>query len=158
LERLIARATVWSPEPSSPQAATADTIWQRATSAVDFVQQEEDEHHSLTKDLVYPGGITLIAAPRGTGKSIVALILAVAEAAGGVLRSERLHSIRVLYVDRDNPPRLIRERLRRIGVAGAQNLRVLTRKDAPPLTDRATWLTLPQGAYDVLILDSVGTA
>src|SRR5262249_15562408 len=98
------------------------------------------------------------AAPRGTGKSIVALILAVAEATGGLFRSERLHSIRVLYVDRDNPPRLIRERLRRIGVAGGQNLGVVGRKGGPPLADRATWLTLPQGAYDVLILDSVGTA
>jgi hypothetical protein len=64
----------------------------------------------------------------------------------------------VLYVDRDNPPRLIRDRLRCIGVAGAENLRLLTRVDAPPLTDRNAWLALPWQDYDVIIVDSLGAA
>jgi AAA domain len=133
-------------------------VWQRAISAVDFVNQEEDEHQSLTADLVYPGAITDIAAPRGTGKSIVALILAVAEVTGGLFRGERLRPVQVLYVDRDNPPRLIRDRLRRIGVEGAANLRLITRLDAPPLTNKQAWLALPWQDYDVVIIDSIGAA
>jgi hypothetical protein len=125
---------------------------------VDFVQQEEDEHQSLTADLVYPGGITIMAAPRGTGKSIVALILAVAETSGGIFRGERLQPVRVLYVDRDNPPRLIRDRLRRIGVEGAANLWLITRLDAPPLTNKQAWLALPWQDYDVVVIDSIGAA
>src|SRR5262249_6948855 len=34
-------------------------VWQRAISAVEFVQQDEDEHQSLTADLVYPGAISI---------------------------------------------------------------------------------------------------
>jgi hypothetical protein len=115
-------------------------------------------HQSLTADIVYPGAITIMAAPRGSGKSLVELILGVAEATGGIFRGERLRPIRVLYVDRDNPPRLIRERLRRIGVAGAHNLKLMTRQDSPPLTDRARWLALPWQDYDVVVIDSIGAA
>jgi hypothetical protein len=139
-------------------AKDTGAAWQRAMSAVDFVTQEEDEHQSLTADLVYPGAITILAAPRGTGKSIVALILAVAEVTGGIFRGERLQPVRVLYVDRDNPPRLIRDRLRRIGVDGAGNLRLITRLDAPPLTDKQAWLALPWQDYDVVVIDSIGAA
>jgi RecA-family ATPase len=124
---------------------------------VDFVAQDEDEHQSLTSDLVYPGAITIMA-PRGSGKTIVALILAVAEVTGRIFRGERLRPVRVLYVDRDNPPRLIRDRLRRIGVQGAANLRLITRLDAPPLTDKQAWLALPYQDYDVVIIDSIGAA
>jgi hypothetical protein len=150
------RALAASPE--APDTKDRSAVWQRAISAVEFVQQEEDEHQSLTADLVYPGAITLIAAPRGTGKSIVALILAVAEVTAGIFRGERLRPVRVLYVDRDNPPRLIRDRLRRIGVEGAVNLRVITRVDAPPLTDKQAWLALPWQEYDVVVIDSIGAA
>jgi hypothetical protein len=143
--------------PDAQEAQAPGAAWQRAISAVDFVTQEEDEHQSLTADLVYPGAITLMAAPRGTGKSIVALILAVAEVTGGIFRGERLHPVRVLYVDRDNPPRLIRDRLRRIGVEGAANLRLITRLDAPPLTNKEAWLALPWQDYDVVVIDSIGS-
>src|SRR5262249_30748288 len=70
LERLMAQAALWSPASSSSPGEPSDTVWQHAISAVDFVNQDEEEHQSLTADLVYPGCITLIAAPRGTGKSI----------------------------------------------------------------------------------------
>src|SRR5262245_42871074 len=63
LPRLRERAA----SPGNQGTQDSGAPWQRAISAVEFVQQEEDEHQSLTADLVYPGGITFIAAPRGTG-------------------------------------------------------------------------------------------
>jgi hypothetical protein len=105
-----------------------------------------------------PGAITDVAAPRGTGKSITALGLAIELSRGGVFRGERLQQARVLLVDRDNAPHIVRSRLRHLGATTAKALSVLTRDDAPPLSDKAAWATFPVDAYDVVIIDSLGAA
>lgn len=134
------------------------SVWDKAVPATQFVQQRDEEHHSLVSDLVYPGAITILAAPRGTGKSMVALAIAVAEATGGVFRDESLAKRRILLVDRDNPPHIVRERLRNWGVANADNLMVLTRNDAPSLLEPKVWASFPANDYDVIIIDSLGAA
>jgi hypothetical protein len=130
-------------------------IWAQALTADDFLKQVEDDIDATVKDFVVPGCITLVSAPRGSGKSFVLLFLAVALAHGGVFRMESLAWQRVLLVDRDNPKDLVRKRLRALGAAGLTTLKVLTRDTAPPLTDTAGWATFPTDDYDVLLVDSI---
>jgi RecA-family ATPase len=49
-------------------------------SAIAFCQQEDTAAQSIVDELIYPGAITILAAPRGTGKSMAALALAIAAA------------------------------------------------------------------------------
>ena len=110
------------------------------------------------RDLLVAGCITLIAAPRASGKSLVALYLAIALALGGVFRGERVPQRRVALIDRDNPPKLVRKRLRWLGAQGVTGLTVFTRDQAPPLTDAEAWAAFPVDQYDVVIVDSIGAA
>jgi hypothetical protein len=122
------------------------------------VAQQEVEVDAHAKDLIVPGCIPVVSAPRASGKSLVALYLAVALAKGGVFRGEQLPRLRLLLVDRDNPPSLIRKRLRWLGAHQVTDLKVLTREMAPPLTDKTAWGQFPAGDYDVVIIDSLGAA
>jgi hypothetical protein len=140
------------------QAPTTITCWEQAVTAADFLLQEETEVQADVKDLVIPGCITLLAAPRASGKTLVAMFLGVGLATGGIFRGERLPQRRVVYVDRDNPPALIRKRLRWLGGHKVTGLKLLTRDQAPPLTDAAAWAAFPADHYDVVIVDSIGAA
>jgi protein gp37 len=145
--------------PGTPaHLSPAGSTWDKALSAVAFVAQPDEQHQSLVSELIYPGAITILAAPRGVGKSMTALPLAIAAATGGIFRDQMLHPCKVLLVDRDNPPSIVRQRLRGWGVEGAEQLKVLTRKDAPSLTDRNAWEAFPVEQYDVVIVDSLGSA
>ena len=97
-------------------------------------------------------------APRASGKSIVALCLALALAQGGVFRGEQVPQRRVALVDRDNPPALVRKRLRWLGAHQVAGLTVFTRDKAPPLTDAEAWAAFPVDQFDVVIVDSIGAA
>jgi AAA domain len=139
---------------------TADlgAVWHQAVTAQDFLQQDEAEVVAYVKDLVVPGCITLVSAPRSSGKSLVALYLSVALATGGVFRNEQLTRRRVLLVDRDNPGSLVRKRLRWLGAHEVTSLKVLTRETAPPLTDKSAWDQFPAEDYDVVLVDSLGAS
>lgn len=130
-------------EKSSPQAAngqdkeTSDP-WDFAKPAPDFLAEEEKEFTGLAKDLVAPGVMTLIASPKGVGKTQVVHALAVALGSeSGVFRGEKVSPCRVLLLDRENARWIVKQRLRKWGAAGAKNLHILTRQDAPDLKDRA---------------------
>ena len=62
---------------------------------------------------------------------------------------------RVLVLDRDNSRREVKRRLKAWGAADARTLKILTRDNAPPLTDTAKWATFPFSDYDLLIVDSL---
>jgi hypothetical protein len=64
----------------------------------------------------------------------------------------------VLLLDRDNSPREIKRRLLGWGGPHAPDLQILTRDEAPDLQDTTAWATFPFGAYDLVILDSIGAA
>jgi hypothetical protein len=142
--------TAWDP--------TTDYGWAHATTAADFLLVEEAEVLADARDLVIPGCITLIAAPRSSGKTIIAEALGLALATGGLFRGERLPQRRVLLVDRDNPPALIRKRLRCLGGQAVTGLKLLTRDKAPPLTEADAWAACPAEEYDVIIVDSIGAS
>ena len=65
---------------------------------------------------------------------------------------------RVALVDRDNPPALVRKRLRWLGAHQVTGLTVFTRDKAPPLTDAEAWAAFPVDQFDVVIVDSIGAA
>lgn len=96
---------------TSPGTTDPGAVWQQAITAHDFLLQQEADVLAHVKDLVVPGCITEVSAPRASGKSLVALYLGVALSKGGVFRAEQLTQRRVLLVDRDNPPSLVRKRL-----------------------------------------------
>jgi hypothetical protein len=106
-----------------------------------------DEPEPLYDRVLYRETITEIFSPRGIGKSVFALFLAVCLA---------LKGFRVLLLDRDNPRRVVRERLRAWGAdANLNTLKVITREKCPPLTNSVAWLEFPYLEYDVVILDSL---
>jgi hypothetical protein len=146
------------PAASSQGGSVPSTVWGHAITAQEFLQQVDADLPADVKDLVVPGCITAVSAPRASGKTIVALYLGVALATGGVFRGEQLAPKRVLLVDRDNPPALIRKRLRWLGAQTVTALKVLLRDKAPPLTDKAAWSTFPVQDYDVVIVDSLGAS
>jgi hypothetical protein len=132
--------------------------WAFAKDAPTFLAEQEKEFKGIAKDLLAPGAVTLMAAPRGVGKTQVSHALAVAVATGGFFRNERVDPLRVLLLDRDNPQAIIKKRLRSWGADSAKNLCVLTRDCAPDLKDKKAWEIFPLADYEVLIVDSVGSA
>lgn len=133
-------------------------VWHQAQTAHDFLLQDEPDVSASAKDLVVPGCITVISAPRSSGKSLGALHLGVALATGGIFRDEHLTQRRVFLVDRDNPPSLVRKRLRCFGAQHVTWFRLLTRDKAPPLTDKTAWERFPVEDFDVVMIDSIGAA
>ena len=134
------------------------SVWARAVPAPEFAAQSDTVHEALIENLVVPQGITLLAAPRGVGKSMVGLALAIAAAKGETfLRPDPQAKLRVLLIDRANSSRTIRRRLRRWDVEGAEPFKVLSRSDgAPSLLDQQTWQLFPIADYDLVIIDSFG--
>jgi hypothetical protein len=138
--REIARAAGGYP----PAAAnwTAANPWDSAA----FVTEDEEQASTefLQPPVLAPGHLTEIAGPRGLGKSNYALWLAVKLARAGK---------RVLYLDRDNPPRKTRQNVRAWG--GARIVKLLTRDKIPALLgNEAEWKAFPTESYDLVILDS----
>ena len=133
------------------------SVWDQAIDAVWFAEQPAKYAPTLVRDMLYPGCLTMVSAPRGVGKSMATLALAIAAATGGRYRGEPLEPMRVLYVDRDNPPELIKERLKGWGATG-QNLLLMTRDHAPSLVDKEAWAKFPADLYDAVIIDSFGAS
>jgi hypothetical protein len=118
------------------------TVWDDAS----FVSEEENDVpvDFLEGPVLARGCLTEISGPRGLGKSNYARWLAVKLARAGK---------RVLYLDRDNPPRKARQALRDWGGAGI--VKGLARDKVPALLgNSADWKAFPVQDYDVVILDS----
>jgi len=136
----------------------AESPWRHVQAAPAFLQEPDTAFEGLARDLVAPGAVTFVAAPRGLGKTQFAHALAVALATGARFRGEFIKPVRVLLVDRDNPRAIVKQRLRAWGALGADHLSVLTREHAPALTEREAWAQFPLHDFDVCIIDPVGSA
>lgn len=134
-----------------------ETIWSKAKDAPTLLAEADKDIQGLAKDLIIPEAITMIAAPRGLGKTLVAHGVAITLARGGDFRNESVKPMRVLLVDRDNPKHVVKSRLRNFGGADAANLKILTREDAPDLRDKNAWESFPVADYDVIMIDSLGS-
>ncbi len=143
LLELIRNAPEWRPQ-AGAQARSLNP-W-AGESMTEFLADDGAEIEPLDEPLLYPETITEIFSPRGIGKSVFTMHVAIALARKGK---------RVLCVDRDNPRRVIRERLRAWGAhKGLANLKIISREKCPPLTRADLWAQFPYGDFDVVILDS----
>jgi hypothetical protein len=128
-------------------AASSSSLWAAETMRVFLDDSISDETEALYEKVLYRETITELFSPRGIGKSLFALFLAVRLA---------LKGLRVLLLDRDNPRRMMKERLRALGAsADLGSLRVITRENCPSLTKEAAWREFPYLDYDAVILDSL---
>jgi hypothetical protein len=128
--------------------------WLRAKDVPSWLGEREIEFQGLVKDLLAPGCITFVAAPRGTGKTQVMHAVCVALTTYGVFRGEHLDPAQVLLLDRDNPGAITKQRLRAWGALKSRGFKVLTREEVPDLKDREAWGYFPTNDYDVVIIDS----
>jgi AAA domain len=114
----------------------------------DVLARPDREIPWLEKPLLARGIVTQWSSPRGLGKSLAAQYLAVKLARQGK---------RVLYLDRDNPPRETKRRFRAFGADGLTTLTVATRTEIPPLTHAAEWAKFPVAGYDFIVIDSMNS-
>jgi hypothetical protein len=117
-----------------------------ATSAPEFLNEPEPMVDAIEPHQLVRGCVTEWFSPRGLGKTMLAHALAVKLARRG---------FRVLLLDRDNSPRDVKRRLQGWGAEKAAGLRVMTRDEVPPLTDREAWGRFPFRDFDVVIIDSI---
>jgi len=126
------------------------SVWKSAISVDAFLSSTDADVIYLVKNVIARESVTVLAAPRGLGKTHLACFWAILLARLGY---------RVLLIDRDNPKAEIKRRMRAWGASGlGAKLKVLARDEAPPLTDKAAWLAFPYADYDFVILDSISAA
>jgi hypothetical protein len=150
---VAARLAVAAPKPMPVlrEGPKASNPWDAAVDVHDFVNAVDPESDWLVPRLIARGAVTAWFSPRGIGKTLVAHHVAVDLARQGM---------RVLLIDRDNPRREVKRRLRAWGLSQVERerLSIIARDQAPPLTDTAKWAQFPVGAYDLVILDSFDSA
>ncbi|MBS1876827.1 MAG: AAA family ATPase [Acidobacteria bacterium] len=78
----------------------------------------------IVDDLVSEGGVTLWTGDSGVGKSTVALAMCGAVVHGVPFLGRRTVQRPVLYVDRENPLAVVRDRLERLGIAETQDITI----------------------------------
>lgn len=135
-----------------PRVEENSSPWARAETMRVFLAGTEDSVTFLDPDkrILARESITEIFSPRGLGKTLFSLWLAIQCARKG---------LRVLLIDRDNPRSVVKKRLRSFGADPEMStLKAITREKCPPLTDSAAWATFPYADYDVVILDSLDSA
>jgi hypothetical protein len=140
------------PLPVTPQAAPKTgpaSRWAAAVSAPAFLSATEPDADFLEDRQLARGSVTEWFSPRGLGKTLAAHALAVKHALDGR---------RVILIDRDNSRGEVKRRLREWGADQAPTLKVLTRDNAPALTDRPAWAAFPFSEFDLVIIDSIDSA
>jgi hypothetical protein len=149
----------WWQKPGNPPRNTptqglarqsSSNPWLLAIGMDVFLQGEDEAVEFLYSPVIARETIAEIFSPRGLGKSLWATFCAVSMAKNG---------LKVMLIDRDNPRSVVRRRLRDFGATGKlANLKVLSRENAPPLTNARAWAEFPYADYDVVILDSLDSA
>jgi excisionase family DNA binding protein len=134
------------------------SVWDQAQTARDFCNAEIDDTEFVVPGLVAKGVVTVMASPRGLGKTHIALALVIAKANGGVFCGHRLTAGKVLLLDRDNPRSEIRRRIKAWGGGELTNLKVMHRNQVPALTDAKAWGIFPFKDYELVLLDSLSAA
>jgi hypothetical protein len=127
------------------------SVWDAILSVPDYLATEDTDGEFLDEAgrFLARGVVTELYAPRGLGKTNVMHSLLVECANRG---------LRVLLIDRDNPKREIKRRLRKCGATTLKPFKIIDRNNAPPLTDRAAWAKFPILDYDVVAVDSLDAA
>jgi AAA domain len=128
-------------------ARRAKGLWE-FDNITDVLAEPDQEIQWFEYPLVARGVVVQWASPRGLGKSLAAQYVAVKLARQGK---------RVLYLDRNNPPRETKRRFRALEADGLTTLTVATRTKIPPLTHAAEWAKFPVAGYDFIVIDSMNS-
>jgi hypothetical protein len=142
-----------TPEALTPVGSTEVariSPWSRAIGMDVFLEGEDEPLVFMYPRVIVKGTVVEVYSPRGLGKSIWANHVAVLVAKAG---------LRVLLIDRDNPRRIVKKRLRKCGASeDLKNLKIISRENAPPLTDTVAWREFPYTEYDLVVIDSLDSA
>jgi hypothetical protein len=144
------------PTPSTPVGAPND----RPRWAIRDIPSvwSLDAHLSwIVPDILSEGAVTLLTGDSGAGKSTLALSLCGAVARGGGFLGRLCQKRPVLYMDRENPLSVVRERLERLGIAETPDLIVWGSWTDPP-TDGPTAPAVLQFVRDerpLIVFDSL---
>jgi hypothetical protein len=143
-------AAALPPVRDAAQLPAAKGPWAAASGIDHFLESTESTAAWLIPNIIAREAVTVIASPRGLGKTNLAYAWAILLARAG---------FRVLLIDRDNPKSEIRRRLKAWGGAGlGDQIKIIARDQAPPLTDKSAWAAFPYADYDFVILDSISAA
>jgi hypothetical protein len=117
----------------------------------------ESELTWLVPDLLPEGSVNLLSAPSDTGKTWFAYFLAGAVAHGGTVFGNQVLQRKVLYLDGENPPYLVKQRLLDLGVAKTLNLMVWGgwHDDPPPGPSNNLIREFAKSEHPLLIWDSL---
>lgn len=121
---------------------------------------EIDPLRWLVPDLLPAEGLMVLAAPPKTGKSALALQLALALSMGGYFLDKRLEQAGVLYLGLEDSPRRMRDRLQAMGVDASrlQKLQIAHQwkmLNDGALEDLSTYLEL-MPATKLVVIDTLG--
>jgi hypothetical protein len=147
LRKLITSAPKWTPPAIGIQPPTTpDNAAWASEGMDDFLKATDAEIGWIVQNVLAPGRLTQMFAPRGLGKSLLAEHWAVEAARRG---------LRVLILDRDNSRQTLQKRLRSFDAEGLKSLRVVSREKCSPLTKPEAWAKFPYADYDLVIVDSL---
>jgi AAA domain len=148
-------------QPSEEPTATTDAkpAWELITAKALLAEQEDDDNDNcIVERFAVPGCVTVLASPRGLGKTMILHSMLVSVARGRLFLGRPVKQVRTCLIDRDNPRSLVKDRLRHWDAGDLENLTIATREKAFPLTDKKNWAKLPAEEYGLVALDSLGSA
>lgn len=149
--------------------AQAPLVFPSPIGLADFLKLDIPPRELLLAPWLPAKGLAMIVAPRGIGKTFVALNVAYAVASGGIFLGWRAeHARRVLYIDGEMPAVALQERLARIvkdaGAAPAGDMLALMAADMgehglPDLsTPEAQAALMPVlEPYALIVMDNLST-
>lgn len=86
-----------------------------AIPLVDFLAESNDQIEWVVKDIIPDEGVAILAGPPGYGKSWMMLDLAIEAARGGEWLEEfQTRKMKVLYIDEESSPALLKRRLKKL--------------------------------------------
>jgi len=155
---------VSDPGPESPADTDVkkdEPVWPFQV-AEDFLAEADDSDQTafVVDKIAARSSTTLLVSPRGLGKTMFLHAMALSIAKGTLFLGRPVEQARVALIDRDNPRRVVKDRLRRWGAAQSdRNLHLVTRGNgAHPLTDRKAWAAFPGEEFACVLVDSLGAS
>jgi hypothetical protein len=133
----IARIRAWEEIPTLGQLPVGNVKW-------------------IVEGMVPAGGIVLVAGESGSYKTWLSLWLAKAVQEGGLFLGRKTVRTPVLYLDRENPLPLIKERCTLLGIQDSEAFRIWGgwESDSPPMIGDPRLLELARVRKPLIVFDS----
>ncbi len=139
-------------ESEHPQPARI-VVWEQipAVSAL-----PEGRVEWIVEGLIAAGSVVLFAGESGSGKTFLGLLLARGVAGGGAFLGRKCLQRDVLYLDRENPAALLRQRVTLLRIDALENFKLWGAwlPDPPPLIGDERLLMLVRERQPLIIVDS----